>query len=150
VARVHIPPLRARKTDIPLLVLDFLRSANAMTGKTIDSLDAAAMQCLLDYDWPGNVRELRACIDFASIHCRGSQVRVGDLPPEIRQASAVSGDQPAPSVLFNQASGLDDASLIRSALQQTRGNRTRAAVLLGMSRATFYRRLRELGLNPEE
>lgn len=143
VARIHIPPLRARKTDIPLLAAGFLNAASAMAGKTVHGLDTRAMQCLLDYDWPGNVRELRACIDFAVIHCHGVQIGVADLPPELRRLpEAAHMDKP----LMSEADA-DDPAHVRAALQKARGNRSRAARLLGVSRSTLYRRLRELHLD---
>ena len=142
VARIHIPSLRERKTDIPLLVEHFLRSASQQIGKPVNSLQADALQRLLAYDWPGNVRELRSCVDFALIHCLGDSIQVNDLPPEIRNQRL--GDLP------NTGLGLalidDERQRILQALKTAGGNRTKAVQLLGISRATFYRRLQELGI----
>ena len=142
VARIMIPPLRARKTDIPLLVEHFLRPASRQAGKAIEAFSAEAWQCLLAYDWPGNVRELRACVDFATIYCQGAKIQVGDLPPEIRVQLPAPVAAPAP--VF--APDADERERLCAALKQTQGNRSQAAKLLGMSRATFYRRLAELKL----
>ena len=142
VARVHLPPLRERKTDIPLLVEHFLRSASKQVGKTADSIHADAMQCLLAYHWPGNVRELRSCVDFALIHCRGTQIQVSDLPPEIRSLqSATPLAVEAPPAFTG-----DERQRILQALEKAGGKRSLAAKLLGISRATFYRRLQEWGM----
>ena len=142
VARIHIPSLRERKTDIPLLVEHFLRSASHQIGKPVNSLQADALQRMLAYDWPGNVRELRSCVDFALIHCLGESIQANDLPPEIRNQRP--GDLP------NIDTGLalidDERQRILQALKTTGGNRTKAVQLLGISRATFYRRLQELGI----
>ncbi|MFM8332579.1 MAG: sigma 54-interacting transcriptional regulator [Candidatus Methylumidiphilus sp.] len=144
VARVLLPPLRERKTDIPLLVEHFLKPASRQAGKNIESLSAEAWQSLLAYDWPGNVRELRACVDFASICCQGGKIQVGDLPPEIR---ALRPALPAEPLFAPEA---DERERILAALKQTRGKRLHAAKLLGISRATFYRRLKELGLGEDD
>jgi transcriptional regulator of acetoin/glycerol metabolism len=96
------------------------------------------MAVLMDYSWPGNVRELRNALEFAVIRTRGSIIQPDDLPPELLGfAPAADADEPC----------TDEAARILAALKRTRGNRTRAATLLGISRATLYRRLRELGLD---
>lgn len=138
VARIHLPPLRERKEDIPLLVTSFLAEGRASMGKTIHRASPAAMAALMDYHWPGNVRELKSTIECAMIHCKGETLEAADLPPELRQEPADLAPEPT-----GQS---DERSRFVSALGQARGNRTKAARLLGMSRATFYRRLTELNL----
>jgi DNA-binding NtrC family response regulator len=145
VARIHIPPLRARKTDIPILVEHFLKSASRPAGKAVDSPDADAWQCLMAYDWPGNVRELRSCVDFALIHCQGVNIRVADLPPEIRSVRPTVVREIEASPEFPS----DGRLRILQALEKAGGNRSQAAKLLGISRATLYRRVQELGLGSE-
>ncbi|MBP6607865.1 MAG: hypothetical protein KA240_19465, partial [Nitrospira sp.] len=98
----------------------------------------AALATLMEYHWPGNVRELKSTIECAMIHCKGDTLDATDLPPELRQ-----GPSDAPSETVRPG---DERSRFLAALEQARGNRTKAARLLGMSRATFYRRLNELGL----
>jgi DNA-binding NtrC family response regulator len=132
IARVTLPPLRDRRSDLPLLVRTFLREIRARTGTEVGSVSDDALRHLLDYDWPGNVRELRNALEAALIRASGEVLRVNDLPPEIRDAS--TADSP---------SSPDEAERIRAALAQTDGNRTEAAELLGISRATLYRRLDE-------
>lgn len=140
VARIHLPPLRERKEDIPLLVAAFLTEGRASMGKTIHRPTTAAMAALMDYHWPGNVRELKSTIECAMIHCKGDTLEVSDLPSDIQQANPAP--HPAPTI------PTDERSRFVFALGQARGNRTKAARLLGMSRATFYRRLTELELPP--
>ena len=137
VARLHLPPLKERKEDIPLLVTSFLAEGRASMGKIIHRASPSAMAALMDYHWPGNVRELKSTIECAMIHCKGDTLEAADLPPELRLESTALASEPVPT---------DERSRFVSALGQARGNRTKAARLLGMSRATFYRRLTELDL----
>jgi DNA-binding NtrC family response regulator len=132
IARVPLPPLRNRRSDLPLLVRTFLREIRARTGAEVDQVSDDALRRLLDYDWPGNVRELRNALEAALIRASGEVLRVDDLPPEIRETSS-----------SQSRSSDDEAERIRAALEQTNGNRTEAAELLGISRATLYRRLDE-------
>ena len=138
VARVRLPALRERREDLPLLVRTFLADLVAATGKRVDGIDDQAMALLLDYGWPGNVRELRNALEYAVIHSPSSVIQTDDLPPELLEVMPPA-DQEGPD--------LTDVDRLRMALRRARGNRTRAAALLGISRATLYRRLRELGLD---
>ncbi|MBI3950019.1 MAG: sigma 54-interacting transcriptional regulator [Acidobacteria bacterium] len=139
VARILLPRLRERREDIPLLVEWFLSQCRATTGKPVEGMSNEAMRKLLGYDWPGNVRELRNAIEFAVIHCRGSVIDPVDLPPEI--ISPGHSD-----AAFGGIHQIEQRRLL-AALESARGNRTVAARLLGISRATFYRRLADLNLN---
>ena len=144
VARLHIPPLRERRTDIALLADTFLRDSRS-SGKPVESIEPAAMRCLLAYDWPGNVRELKACIEYAVVYSQSAAIRPEDLPPELQQAPARVETAPA-AVLPPEG---DERARILAALQHTSGNCTKAARLLGISRATFYRRLDQFGLKAD-
>ncbi len=139
VARIHLPPLRDRRDDIPLLARTFLGQVAAATGKVIEGIAAESLQLLMTYSWPGNVRELKSAIEFSVISCPGPTLRPSDLPPEIR----LPHDNHRRDTLRDE-SGQDPRIHITQALQQTGGNRSEAAKLLRMSRATFYRRLVEL------
>ncbi|NLF73779.1 MAG: sigma 54-interacting transcriptional regulator [Candidatus Anammoximicrobium sp.] len=143
VARIKLPALRQRREDLPLLVRAFLADHAATTGKRVDGISDEALAILLEYDWPGNVRELRNGLEYAVIRMRSSILQVDDLPPELLEFSPQADPQPADQEDANTA----DADRLQSALRRARGNRTRAAALLGISRATLYRRLRELGLD---
>lgn len=131
IARVTLPPLRERRSDLPLLARTFLRQISARTGADVNRVSDDALRRLLDYDWPGNVRELRNALEAAIIRASGDLLRADDLPPEIRDAAST----PSPAT--------EEAERIRAALDRTDGNRTEAAELLGISRATLYRRLDE-------
>lgn len=132
IARVTLPPLRDRRSDLPLLIRTFLREIRARTGAEVASVSDAALRRMLEYDWPGNVRELRNALEAALIHAPGDLLRADDLPPEIQDSYSSGTDGPA-----------DEAEQIRAALDETDGNRSKAAELLGISRATLYRRLNE-------
>jgi DNA-binding NtrC family response regulator len=138
VARISLPALRQRRSDIPLLVSSFLVYCRAAIGKPVQDVSHSAMRLLLQYHWPGNVRELKSAIEFAVIRCRGTVLKADDLPPEL--------SEPAPLLKTFSTAAVDEPQRIVAALQQAQGNRTLAARLLGMSRATFYRRLANLDL----
>ncbi len=143
VARITLPPLRDRREDIPLLAASFLAQLSAASGKRVTEVSQDALRLLAGYPWPGNVRELRSAIEFAVIGCRGIVIQPDDLPPEIfataHFGSALRGDPPS-----------DERARFIDALERSRGNRARAARLLGISRATLYRRLADFKINPEE
>ena len=134
VARVILPPLTKRREDIPLLVGVLLRRISAAMGKQVKGMDKGAMKLLSTHSWPGNVRELRSCLEYASLHCAGKIIREEDLPPEItgpRYGSTPMPDDPKER----------EKARIRQALVETSGNRKAAAQLLGIGRATLYRKL---------
>lgn len=143
IARVQLPPLRERREDIPLLAHSFLGQIRAAAGKTIDGINPETLRVLMSYPWPGNVRELRSAIEFAVISCKGKDILPADLPPEIVAVPVVAG----PSAWI-PLSGQDEKSKLLAALSDAKGNRTEAAKRLGVSRATFYRRLVELDIHP--
>lgn len=138
VARVPLAPLRERREDIPLLVAAFLQELSAAMERETPEVSASALRRLLDYGWPGNVRELRSAIEFGMIRCDGKVIGPDDLPPEMAVATPTAESQAKPS---------DDREGVLDALRQAQGNRTRAAKILGVSRATFYRRMAELGIS---
>jgi len=138
VGRIHLPPLRERRVDLPLLVRHILSEQRAITGRHVDAVNDEAMQALLAYEWPGNVRELKNTLGYAVIHCAGTAVELEDLPPEVLEhATPVipPGDLPD-----------DERERIVAALERAGGERKAAAVLLGVSRATLYRRMAHYGI----
>ena len=139
VARVVTPPLREHREDIPLLTEHFVSETRKRINKAVTAISDQAMDRLLAYHWPGNVRELQSAIEFACIACKGVVIGVGDLPPELSTPCAPLC--PAPNAEENARD-----HLLR-AIQASNGSRTAAARLLGISRATLYRRLRELHLD---
>ena len=134
------PALRDRREDIPLLSEVFFGQSQAVTKKfDIQEISPEAMQKLMKYQWPGNVRELKSALDYAFIHCHGSEIQSSDLPPECLESS--SGFSP-----LSANPELDEKEQILAALKRAKGKRAEAARLLGMSRSTLYRRLESLDL----
>lgn len=143
VARIAVPALRERREDIPLLAASFLAQFSAAAGKPVTEVSHEAVRLLMDHPWPGNVRELGSAIEFAVIRCRGAVIQPDDLPPEVAEPADVASSIPGDPLRDEKARFLD-------ALSRSRGNRTRAARLLGISRATLYRRLADLDIDPQD
>jgi PAS domain S-box-containing protein len=137
---IHIPPLRERRNDVPLLAGHFLRQVAERTGQTAPKISDAAMALLMDYDWPGNVRELQNAVQFALVKCDNKTITPADLPLELRPASS-------PNLAPRPERGRKlNVQTVQEALAKTAGNKARAARTLGVGRATLYRFLEE---NPE-
>ncbi len=133
VARLHIPPLRERPEDIPLLAATFLADLRTRSAKAVTHIDPRATSVMLGHDWPGNVRELKSAIEYAYIRCKGPVILPAHLPPEL------------PKLAPGRSTSPDAArERIEAAIEAAGGNRSKAAKMLGISRATFYRRLQEL------
>jgi len=127
VVPLHLPPLRERRDDIPLLVEHFLNLAEKRGQKTA-RFAPAVLALMMRYPWPGNVRELQNAIHYALARGDGAVAGPGDLPPELSQDVPQRG--PA---------GKLDAETVQAALTQCGGNKVKAARLLGVGRATLYR-----------
>ncbi len=140
VVQLHLPPLRDRREDIPLLALHFLREAARENEKPFRELTSDAMKCLVSCEWPGNVRELRAAVEHGVVMAGGPKITLRDLPAPVREAGAAGHEHRAPLPLNL---GETELSLIRRALGDCKGNRTLAAAKLGISRRTLHRKLRE-------
>jgi DNA-binding NtrC family response regulator len=138
-ARITLPPLRDRKEDIVLLARHFLALQSAMSGKPVRGVANDTLRLLHLYDWPGNVRELRNAIAVAAARARGDLILPDDLPSEVLDGATAAAALPQGPT----ASRLE----MLEALHRSGGNRSLAAKLLGVSRATFYRRLTLLGLS---
>jgi|GEM_PF-273028 len=135
-ARIHVPALRERKEDIPMLISGILAEERVTAGKLISGISQEALNALLQFNWPGNVRELRGAIEFAVVHCHSHRIELGDLPAEIL-------DVPIPQMVTPKMEQ-DERTQILNMLTRTAGNKARAANLLKMGRSTLYRRMREL------
>jgi DNA-binding NtrC family response regulator len=140
VVQLRIPPLRERREDIPLLAEAFLRKLRAAVGKEIGEIGNDVLRLLLEQPWRGNVRELESVIECAVIRCKGSVLQLEDLPEELFRPQAERRS------LLPASSPADERQLVLDALTTARGNRSAAARLLGVSRATFYRRLTDLNI----
>jgi two-component system, NtrC family, response regulator AtoC len=148
---LHLPALRERREDIPLLVDHFIARMNARMGLQVVSASPETMKVLVDYDWPGNVRELENCIERAIVLCEGPRIGVESLPERISNHATTPAVAPETStgegdLSIKRASRRSEEVLIRRALQKTRGNRTRAAELLEISHRALLYKIKEYGI----
>ncbi|HOE37700.1 MAG TPA: sigma-54 dependent transcriptional regulator [Kiritimatiellia bacterium] len=143
VVNLTLPPLRERDGDIVLLTQHYLKTLAAENGKSVPTLTAEAMDALTAYSWPGNVRELRNVIERMVVLNSTGKLTLDDVPATVRQGAHDSGrDATRAGRVLRDA----ERQLIEDALRQHRGNRTKAAQHLGISRRTLHRKLNEFGL----
>jgi DNA-binding NtrC family response regulator len=135
---IHLPALRERREDIPVLALHFLRNYAARYRRPVQGIEPAALQTMLQYAWPGNVRELEHMMERAVLMCRGEQLQPADL--------GIGAQRPAPQNLEELSLESVESILIRKALQRFQGNVSQAADALGLSRGALYRRMEKYGL----
>jgi DNA-binding NtrC family response regulator len=143
VVTVHLPSLREHRSDIPLLTHAFLERYAA--GKNIQ-VTPAVMKCLLQYDWPGNVRELENCIARAVALGVESTMDVADLPPAIQATHDASATNAETNALSTAALSEMERMTILRVFEQVGGDKALAGKLLGISRATLYRKLKLYGI----
>lgn len=139
---IFIPPLRERREDISLLLWHFIKKHNIEGYRHIEKIDPEAMRVLLDYPWPGNIRELQNVLEYAFAVGRGTVMRLSELPPEFREPVTQSESPPSEMVM----SAEEEIAAIRQALEQSNGKITHASRMLGMSRATFWRKRKHYGI----
>ncbi|MEW6488061.1 MAG: sigma-54 dependent transcriptional regulator [Thermodesulfobacteriota bacterium] len=143
VVPVHLPPLRERRDDLPLLAEHFLRRYAEKNRKEVRGFHPQALEFLTRHDWPGNIRELENTVERAVILCPGDRITPQELPAAIRGAEVST---PTTTTL---PAGLSlkeaEREVILRTLAETEGNRTRAAEVLGISRQTLITRLKEYG-----
>jgi transcriptional regulator with GAF, ATPase, and Fis domain len=136
---IQLPPLRERREDVPLLATHFVETYKKRSNKSITGITKKAMAWLRRYDWPGNVRELENAIERAVIIAQGRMIGIDDLP------HAVRGAETSKAVEVEVGSTIDEVEkrMILQTLAYTRGDRTRAAQMLGIGRKTLYRKLQK-------
>ncbi len=147
---IEMPALRDRREDVPLLVQHFLDLAHRERGRTVESISPDAMRLLCAYEWPGNVRQLENVIEQISVLCSEREIRVEDLPPQLRGPK-----EPPPvevpklsdsGIAFNDVVERFQRNLIEQALELTHGNKNRAAQLLGLNRTTLLEKMKKMQL----
>ncbi len=148
VVPIHIPPLRDRVSDIPILTSTFLQEFADENSKKILGIATPAMEHLLKYHWPGNVRELRTAIEHAVVLCKSEIIGVRDLPASLKTPASQGSVTENREVISAGKLTLKEAErqLLMHALEESNGNRTDAARKLGISRRTLHRKLHEFQL----
>ncbi len=138
---IHLPRLRERRSDIPLLAAHFLKEAEQESQNPVPKLAGQTLDLLMDYHWPGNVRELKNVIQFSVVRSRGNYIMPKDLPLEITQGRDIEIDKEpsAPLEPVVAVRGKLNEQTVMAAINKTGGNKSKAARLLGVGRATLYR-----------
>jgi transcriptional regulator with PAS, ATPase and Fis domain len=138
VITLPIPPLRARKNDILLLANAFIKQLNPLLDTAVTGIEEAAQTILYNYGWPGNIRQLRNVVERAMVMAEKGKLTLADLPKELMEKTT----QMRGKTLVQAA----EKEEIERALQETNGNKTKAARLLGISRSVFYEKLKKYKL----
>jgi DNA-binding NtrC family response regulator len=158
VAEIELPPLRMRPGDISLLAYQFVKDFGEQLGKQV-FLSAEASNMLMDYSWPGNVRELQNIIQLSMIQCRDSELLPRHLPDYLDHSSTVVRDgfpiSTGTTKIYESETEVEhimpleehEQQAIIKALRATQGKVTNAAALLGISRATLYRKMKKSGIS---
>jgi DNA-binding NtrC family response regulator len=140
---VHLPPLRERREDIPLLAAFFARRLSARYGQAAPELSPEAMRALLEHPWPGNVRELEHVVERALLLCQGPTIQIEDLALRAAQGDS---DGRLEQMTLDEV----ERHFIQRALTRCEGQVSEAARALGLSRSALYRRLQHHGLKGSE
>lgn len=152
VLSIEIPPLRARRTDIPVLIDYFIKKHTRRNSTKISDLSPEARKLLLEYAYPGNVRQLESAIERAALLAEGDKITTEDLPPEmlVKETSARAGEAnftlPPGGINFEEL----ERSLIMQAMERTDNNITKSAKLLGLTFRTLQYRLEKFGIKRDE
>jgi transcriptional regulator with PAS, ATPase and Fis domain len=141
VVEIVLPPLRERREDIELLVIHFCDLFNSKFGKGIEGVTDDVLHAFRQYEWPGNIRELEHAIEHAFVLCHGNIITIDHIPPEIREPyGSIKGH---PGWHSKESNHTGSKQNIMDALKKAEGNRAKAARILGISRQTLYRKMRE-------
>ncbi len=149
---IHIPPLRERREDIPLLCQHFINQLNAELKKDIKGISQSVLDLFMELPWEGNVRELRNVIERSYIMAKGEFIDIKDLPMEYieigKKEDSSDVEQSIKDVLEDSPTTLEELEkrYIAKVLKITSGNRSKAAKILGLSRRSLYRKLKRYGL----
>ncbi len=140
---IHIPPLRKRREDIPLLTSHFIQLQNEKTGKRIKGVLPSAMRILMDYNWPGNVRELENAIEHAFVLCANEQIDLFDLPVEIRQLPYQPGPGQKPADAGISSRSKFSREFLIDVLGECEWNKAEAGRRLGVSRTAIWKYMKK-------
>jgi len=143
---ISLPELRHRAEDIPELAQHFLKEAAKETGSKVTGFTEAAMTALTNYDWPGNIRQLRNSIRTMVVMCDHDKIDIRDIPPEIHQVRRLAAGGGAATGLAGASLNDIEKQAIAETLAKTKGNREKAAKILGIGERTLYRKIKEYDL----
>jgi two-component system response regulator AtoC len=145
---LHLPPLRERREDIPLLVTHFIELFNKKLGKNLKGLSSEAMALLMGHEWSGNIRELENLIERAIVLAKDEVITPMDLPPSITENLDYNpSNKPEYTLSVKKATKRLERDLIEKALKLTEGNRSKAAKILEISRPILIAKIKEYGLS---
>jgi two-component system response regulator AtoC len=151
VVRIHIPPLRHRREEVPLLARHFIDAYNEALGMDIEGLQPDALKRMQGYSWPGNVREVENVVERAMVLATGQSIELDDLPEIVRDPESLvrisSETLSSDELSVKKRSAELEKHLISRALEVTEGNRTRAAELLDLSYRALLYKIRDYGLD---
>ena len=145
VVNIHVPPLRERKDDIPLLASAFLEKFSAENEKAIEGIENKASTMLYNYNWPGNIRELRNCMESAVVLCKKHIIGPDDLPPGVR----TNEEEGVIRIELGTSMAEAEKIIIRQTLKGVNNNKSRASEILGIGRKTLHRKIHDYGLEEE-
>lgn len=145
VVNIHIPPLRERKEDIPLLVSSFINEFADDNGKNVNGIDQKALRALTSYSWPGNIRELRNSIESAVVFAKGENISIADIPPNILEKQESSSI----SIPFGVTLAVAEKIIISETLRAENSNKSRTSEILGIGRKTLHRKIHDYNLEAE-
>jgi DNA-binding NtrC family response regulator len=152
VYNIHVPPLRERTDDIPLLADAFLAELSSEMGKHVKGFSGPALAALARHSWPGNVRELHNAVERSLLSCRGSEITPEDLPDMVRKGVVRGGVPEVDETVDLGDSGLDawleaaERRLIVQTLDQCQGVQAQAARLLGITERSLWHRVKKLDI----
>ena len=165
VLTIHVPPLRDRIDDLPLLVNYFIGRMNPELGRRVQAVSPEAMQLLKAHSWPGNVRELQSAIQYGLVHSSGEVLTAESLPQHLRESAAAPADERTvcdvarivrdllrrqSGNIYYRVQAAMDRVVLETVLEHVKGNQVEAADMLGISRNTLRSKLRSLGLIVEK
>ena len=145
VVHLHVPPLRERKEDIPLLMSHFLEMYTKRNNRQITGFSSRAKSALLSYQWPGNIRELGNCIESAVVISTSTVIDIEDLPSAIRTAGGTE------KIIIPVGTTMDqvERSVILATLASCNGNKSKTADTLKIARKTLHRKLQDYAIESE-
>ena len=144
IINIHLPPLRERKDDLPLLVNHFIDHFNEVFGKTVKQFSSSAYELITEYEWPGNIRELENVIEHSFILCNSDIIQIEHLPKSLKESKIKSPERSSIHIKKNIME--TEKEIILSALERNKWNRKRTAEELKINPSTLWRKMKKLGI----